>query len=39
MVAPADVSESRGHDRLASCCGLAPATRQSGKPVSYDKPS
>lgn len=39
IVAPVDVSEFRGRDRLASYCGPVPATRQSGKPVDYDKHS
>jgi hypothetical protein len=39
IVAPVDVSEFRGRDRLASYCGPVPATRQSGKPVNYDKHS
>lgn len=39
IVVAIDISELPGHDQLASYCGLAPATRQSGKSINCDKAS
>ncbi len=39
LVVSVDVSDFPGHDQLASYCGLAPATRQSGKSLNHDAAS
>lgn len=37
LVVTIDITEFSSHDKLASYCGLAPSTQQSGKSISYDK--
>ena len=39
LVASINIDDFESHDKLASYCGLTPATQQSGKSVNYDKPS
>lgn len=37
LVVSIDISEFDGHDKLASYCGLAPSTQQSGASINYDR--
>ena len=37
LVVSIDISEFGSHDKLASYCGLAPSTQQSGASINYDK--
>lgn len=37
LVVSIDISEFDSHDKLASYCGLAPSTQQSGTSISYDR--
>lgn len=39
LVVTVNIGDFKSHDELASYCGLAPATRQSGKSINYEKPS
>ncbi|RNL37687.1 IS110 family transposase [Paraeggerthella hongkongensis] len=37
LVVSVDISEFDSHDKLASYCGLAPSTRQSGTSIGHDR--
>ena len=37
LVVSIDISEFESHDKLASYCGLAPSTQQSGSSINYDR--
>ena len=37
LVVSIDISEFDSHDKLASYCGLAPSTQQSGTSINFDK--
>ena len=37
LVVSIDISEFGSHDKLASYCGLAPSTQQSGTSTNYDR--
>lgn len=39
LVVTVSIDDFESHDKLASYCGLAPATQQSGKSINYEKPS
>lgn len=39
LVVTVSIGDFESHDKLASYCGLAPATQQSGKSIHYEKPS
>ena len=38
LVASVNIENFESHDKLASYCGLTPATQQSGKSINYDRP-
>lgn len=37
LVVPADMSKFPNHDKLASCCGLAPSAQRPGASKNYDR--
>ena len=38
LVSSVNIENFESHDKLASYCGLTPATQQSGKSINYDRP-
>lgn len=39
LIVVVSIDDFKSHDKLASYCGLAPATQQSGKSINCEKPS